>query len=163
MYEPQRSRSLPFLLRKLPNKNQIREINGKIIGAVILDPWMKKDQYSGILLAAMLRNSNITVPEVQELSSSTIDVRTNPMRFQETNDAVRTKKCQLNIFGASNAKQTRRTVEYCSLINKSRCYAAEQDLHDSFDIRLHRSEISTIGSPADVEEFYSLSLTNNAR
>ena len=63
MYGPQRSCSLPFLLRTLPNKNKIREKNGKILEAAIMDVWMKKERSSGIILASILRSNSVNIPE----------------------------------------------------------------------------------------------------
>ena len=50
MHGPRRSISFPYLQKTLPSKNKIREKNGKILEAAILDTWMRKEKYSSILL-----------------------------------------------------------------------------------------------------------------
>ena len=59
------------------NKKEIREKNGKILEAVILDTWMNMEQSSAVLLAFLLRNANVSIPDDMEYSSSTIDGTTN--------------------------------------------------------------------------------------
>lgn len=70
------------------------------------------------------------------------------MVFITVSDALNAK---ISAFVAGKA--SRQNVENCSLINKSRCVRSEVELHESFDIRLHRAEISTNGSPTDMHEF----------
>ena len=62
MHGLQRSRSLPFTQRVLPNKNQIREKNGKVLGAAILDVWMKNEPSTKGLLLSLFQSKRIQIP-----------------------------------------------------------------------------------------------------
>ena len=74
MYGSQNSCSLPFLLGTLPNKNKIREKNGKIHGAVILNVRMQKEHSPCIILSSMLQGRVVNISEDDTSSYSTIDV-----------------------------------------------------------------------------------------
>jgi len=58
MHGANRSFSLPFVLRVLPTKNQIRRRNGKLLGAAILDTWMKFDESSVPFILSVLREKH---------------------------------------------------------------------------------------------------------
>ena len=94
MHGPHRSISLPFTQKVLPSKNQIRERNGKILGAAILATWLKRESCTAEYLAHLLCSRNVLV-EFDCDSNSTIDVRSNAL--DQLNTAVASSHATLSI------------------------------------------------------------------
>ena len=53
------------------------EKNGKLLGALMLNIWMKNEPSSCALLTSMLREANVSILNESNSSSSTIGVTTN--------------------------------------------------------------------------------------
>lgn len=62
--------SFPYVHKSLPNKNKIREKNGKLLGAAILDTCMRKEHGSSQYLRALLQEVCITFDDDSTSCSS---------------------------------------------------------------------------------------------
>lgn len=74
MHGANRSMSLPFVLRVLPNKNQIRHRNGKVLASAILDAWMKNDPTAIPFITHLIRQKRPDADLNGDESSSYMDL-----------------------------------------------------------------------------------------
>ena len=69
MYGEQNNNSLPFTQGEMLSKNLIRDKNGKVLCAAILDTWIKHKSSSVVVLASLFGEKGIHLPERNESNS----------------------------------------------------------------------------------------------
>ena len=67
LYSARKNNSFPFTQGGLSNKNGIREMNRKMLGAVLIDTWIREETSLTVILVSLFRGQGIELPEGNNL------------------------------------------------------------------------------------------------